>query len=125
MSGVSRRQLLGGAAVAGAVGLFGARAVAGPEKAARIVVYDSRRAASRSFAGQFFGLQQIDLAGEHSRNWAGVRAIRRSGAMSGPVAGLTGWNDYVAARTWLEDRGLRLRSERRDATHELIAWTMA
>jgi len=121
MSAVSRRQVLGGVALAGAVGALGVRQFVGPEKVPRIVIYDSRKPTSRAFAHGFAGVRQIDLAGEHGRNWSNVRAIRRDG----PVAGMTSWNVYVAARSWLEERGLRLRSEQRDPTHDLIAWAMA
>jgi len=120
MSAVSRRQVLGGVALAGAAGAFATHRFGGAGKQPHVIVFDSQKPASRAFAHDQGGTRRIDLALERGRNWSGVRAVRKQG----PVAGLTSWNDYVAARGWLEERGLRLASERRDPAHDLIAWTM-
>ena len=116
---VSRRQLLGGAALLGAAGAIGVHRTAGRGKAAQLIVYDSRKPASLAFARTRSGKRQLDLASAES--WSALRTTERKGA----VAGLTGWNDYVSARQWLEERGLRLTAERHDRTHDLIEWTMA
>jgi len=116
---VSRRQVLGGAAALGAAGAVGLHRMAGQGgKTPHLIVYDSRKPASLAFARARSGRRQLDLASAAS--WSSLRAVDRKGA----IAGLTGWNDYVAARQWLEDRGLRLQSERHDRAHDLIEWTM-
>jgi len=122
MSGVSRRELLGAAAIvgaAGAVGLHCWRDRAG--RAPEIIVYDSRKPASLAFAQDRPARHRIDLAREQGENWRAIRRLDRSHA----VGGLTGWNDYVAARQWLEERGLRVVEQAHDRRHDLIAWTMA
>lgn len=119
---VSRRQILGGAALVGAAGALGVHRLAGRKIRPQVVIYDSARPASLAFARAQPGTRLVDLAGERSVNWQGVRALRKKG---GAVAGLTGWNDYVAARQWLEERGLRVQVEDHDRKHDLIAWTMA
>jgi len=117
---VSRRQVLGGAALIGAAGAIGVHRMAGQgRKAPVLVVYDSRKPASLAFARTQPGRRQLDLAS--AANWSAIRAVERKG----PVAGLTSWNDYVSARQWLEERGLRVASESHDRAHDLIAWTMA
>lgn len=122
MSGVSRRQLLGAAAVVGVAGAIGARRLAGRRTVRpTLVVFDSRKSASAAFARAHQGIRAVDLAGGQGASWD---AIRRAGR-KGTVAGLTGWNDYVSARQWLEERGLRVRAEDHDRRHDLIAWTMA
>lgn len=122
MSRVSRRQLLGGVALVGAAGAVGIDRLA-RERLPRptLLVLDSARPASLALAAAHPGVRRVDLAAERTANWRGIRAIGRGGA----VAGLTGWNDYVAARQWLEERGLRVRAERHDRAGDLIAWTMA
>lgn len=116
---VSRRHVLGGAAVLGAAGAIGIHRMAGKGKAPVLVLYDSRRPASLAFARTRSGVRQLDLA--HSASWSAIRTAERRGS----VAGLTSWNDYVSARQWLEDKGLRVTAEDRDRAHDLIAWTMA
>ncbi|MBT2187014.1 twin-arginine translocation signal domain-containing protein [Sphingobium nicotianae] len=116
---VSRRQVLGGAAVLGAAGAIGVQRMTGPGKVAHVVLFDSRKPASLAFARTRAGKRQLDLA--HTANWSAIRTIDRKGA----VAGMTSWNDYVSARQWLEERGLRVQSERHDKTHDLIEWVMA
>jgi hypothetical protein len=118
---VSRREILGGAALLGAAGAFGIHKVAGRAKTPQLVIYDSRKPASLAFARSQSGIRQIDLASEQQSNWGAVRALKRQG----PIAGLTSWNDYVSARQWLEERGLRLTVETHDRQHDLIGWTMA
>lgn len=120
---VSRRELLGGAALLGAAGAFGLHRMAGQAGAApRFVIYDSRKPASLAYAqAQGGGVAGIDLVQERAANWRGVRALGREG----PVAGVTGWTDYVAARGWLEQRGLRVTAQAHDRRSDLIRWTMA
>lgn len=121
MSAVSRRQVLGGVALAGAAGALSMHKFAGREKVAQAVIFDSRKPLSLAFAKAQQGIRLVDLAGEERGNWSGVRSLRRGA----PVAGLTGWTDYVAARGWLEERGLRLVSERHDRKRNLTEWRMA
>lgn len=118
---VSRRELLGGAAVLGAASALAMHKLAPRAKQPSIVVYDSRKPASLAFARGKPGLRQIDLVSEQRNNWRSIRALDRQGV----VAGLTGWNDFVSARQWLEERGLRVASEMCDTRTGLIAWTMA
>lgn len=116
---VSRRQLLGGAAVLGAAGAIGVNMMAGRGRTPVLILYDSRRPASLAFARGQPGTRQLNLA--NAANWSAIRTAERKG----PVSGLTSWNDYVSARQWLEERGLRVASESHDRRHDLIAWTMA
>jgi len=117
---VSRRQILGGAAVLGAAGAIGVHRMAGKGgKTPVLILYDSRKPASLAFARARSGKRQLDLASAAS--WSALPGIERKG----PVAGLTSWNDYVSARQWLEEKGLRVAAEQRDRAHDLIAWTMA
>ena len=116
---VSRRQILGDAAALGAAGAIGVHRMTGRGKAPALIVYDSRQPASLAFARTRSGKRQLDLAS--AGTWSALRTLDRKGA----VAGLTSWNDYVSARQWLEERGLRLQSQSHDRTHDLIEWTMA
>jgi hypothetical protein len=117
---VSRRQILSGAAVLGAAGAVGLHKMAGQRaKTPQLVVFDSRQPASLAFARGHAGKRQLDLA--MAANWTAIRTVDRKV----PVSGLTSWNDYVFARQWLEERGLRVASEDHDRRHDLIAWTMA
>ena len=117
---VSRRQILGGAAVLGAAGAVGLHRMAGQgRKTPQLVIYDSRKPASLAFARGHAGKRQLDLA--QAANWSAIRTADRKA----PVAGLTSWNDYVSARQWLEEKGLRVATEDHDRKHDLIAWTMA
>lgn len=118
---VTRRQLLGGAALAGAVSVIGLRQTLAGRYRPQLVLVDSRRPASLALTRLWPGARTLDLAMEQRNNWRGVRAV--SG--KGPVSGVTGWNDYVVARGCLEARGLRVREESLDRQHDLIAWTMA
>lgn len=121
---LSRREILGGAALLGAAGTLGLHRMAGQGAGApapRVVIYDSRKPASLAFMRTQPGAAGIDLAREQAENWRSVRALGRDG----PVAGVTGWTDYVAARGWLEQRGLRIAAEAHDRRTDLIRWTMA
>ncbi len=117
---VSRREMLGGAAVLGAAGALGVHKLAPRAKKPSLVIYDSRKPASLAYAQAYPGIRRIDLASERQSNWRAIRAVKRQGT----VAGLTGWNDYVSARQWLEERGLRVAEEGHDRHHDLIAWRM-
>lgn len=119
--GIGRRELLGGAALVGAVGAFGVSRILPRASEAGIVIYDSERPASRAFARSSAAPRRIDLAEEARTNWRAVRSLSRGEG----VAGYTPWNAYVTARGWLEERGLRLVSEALDRKTGLIAWQMA
>ncbi len=118
---VSRREMLGGAALLGAAGALGVHKLSPRAKKPSLVVFDSRKPASLAFARTQPGVKQIDLASEQTNNWRAIRSLKKQG----PVAGLTSWNDYVSARQWLEERGMRVSVETHDRTHDLIGWTMA
>jgi hypothetical protein len=116
---VSRRALLGGAALVAAAGAVGIGRMTAGGPAPDVVLFDSRRPASLAFARSQPGARLVDLADPGS--WPALRAARGRAT----VAGLTRWNDYVFARQWLEERGLRLRAETHDRGQDLIAWSMA
>jgi hypothetical protein len=118
---VRRRELLGGAALLGAAGAFGLSRTTPRAAEAKVVIFDSERPASRAFAQSVSAPCHIDLAQEAHSNWRAIRSLQRGE----PVAGYTPWNAYVAARGWLEERGLRIVSETLDRRTGLVAWHMA
>ena len=120
-AGIRRRELLGGAALVGAVGAFGVSRILPRAGEAKVVVFDSERPASRAFAKASAASRRIDLTEEARTNWRTVRSLRKGEG----VAGYTPWNAYVSARGWLEEQGLRLVSEQLDRRTGLIAWQMA
>jgi hypothetical protein len=117
---VSRRQVLGGAAVLGVACTMGVHHMAKQgSKTPLLIVYDSRKPASLAFARTQASKRGLDIA--HAASWTDIRTAGRKA----PIAGLTSWNDYVFARQWLEERGLRVQVEKRDRSHDLIEWMMA
>jgi hypothetical protein len=104
---VSRRSILkAGAAATATVSLPAFAAT----RFATLVLFDSRIPESRAFARTAgnVGTAMIDLADIEKTQWAELRTD-----LSGKrrVIGLTGWTDWVVARGFLEERGLRLTSE--------------
>ncbi len=115
----TRRGVLKGGALAGAVAAVPVAAQAATEMAA-VIVYDSRLAESASFAGG----RGIDLAAVSLRDAHAALA----GAMR--VEGLTRWSDWTALRGLLEEQGLRRTAETRASAplsgHDgLLRWSMA
>ncbi len=101
---VSRRSMLkAGAAASAAITLpaFAASQVS------TLILFDSRIPESRDYARTVSGVM-IDLAEVETTKWAELRA---DFAGKHRVVGLTGWSDWVVARGFLEERGLRLTSE--------------
>ncbi|GEM_PF-1078574 len=119
--GLRRRELLTGVALVGAAGAIGFARLLPTGSEADVFVFDSARPASRAFAQLSAASRRIDLASEAGTNWQALRTLGRGGA----VAGYTPWSAYVAARSWLEDQGLRLVSETLDRRNGLVAWQMA
>ncbi|MGV3513433.1 MAG: twin-arginine translocation signal domain-containing protein [Novosphingobium sp.] len=117
---LSRRSMLKGGALAGAVAAT--PAVAAMAKPVPLVVFDSRIPESAAFAASQRSAGMIDLAHGIAE---GVRAINLPQA----VTGVTRWSDWTALRGVLEAQGLRLSEETRAAaplsgrTH-LFRWTM-
>jgi hypothetical protein len=104
---VSRRSMLkAGAAATATVSLPAFAAT----RFATLVLFDSRIPESRAFARTAgnVGTAMIDLAEVEATQWAELRADL---AGKRRVIGLTGWTDWVIARGFLEERGLRLTSE--------------
>lgn len=120
MSGMTRRGVLRGGAVASA-------AIAVPVGAAALrkaglVVYDSGIAESRAFARGAGTMRRLDLAEEHRARFATLRAGLPRGKT---IEGLTRWSDWVALRSELESQGWRLAFEARSGKSvELFRWTM-
>lgn len=118
---VSRRSMLKGGALAGAVAAT--PALAAMAKPAPLVVFDSRIPESAAFAASQGGSGKIDLALGTAQ---AARAIKSPSA----VTGVTRWSDWTALRGVMEAQGLRLTDETRAAaplsgrTH-LFRWTMA
>lgn len=75
--------------------------------ASTLILFDSRIPESRAFARTTNGMM-IDLADIETTKWT---ALRADFAGKHRVVGLTGWTDFVTARGFLEERGLRLTSE--------------
>jgi hypothetical protein len=101
---ISRRSMLkAGAAASAAITLpaFAAKNVS------TLILFDSRIPESRAFARAASGAM-VDLADVETSQWT---ALRADFAGKYRVVGLTGWTDWVTARGFLEERGLRLTSE--------------
>ncbi|MBB4612039.1 twin-arginine translocation signal domain-containing protein [Novosphingobium taihuense] len=117
---VSRRSILKGSALAGAVAAT--PAMAAMARSAPVVVFDSRIPESVAFAASQSAHMRFDLA--HGTEEA-ARAIKDLRA----VTGLTRWSDWTALRGVMEAQGLRLSEEIRAAaplsgrTH-LFRWTI-
>lgn len=117
---VSRRSMLKGGALAGAV--VATPAMAAMSKPAPLVVFDSRIPESAAFAASQTSADMIDLA---------LGTAQAAGAIKSPpaVTGVTRWSDWIALRGVMEAQGLRLSEETRAAaplsgrTH-LFRWTM-
>lgn len=101
---VSRRSMLKAGAAASAAFTLPAFAA---KNVSTLILFDSRIPESRDFARAASGTM-IDLADIEISQWAVLRAD-----LDGKhhVIGLTGWTDWVTARGFLEERGLRLTSE--------------
>ncbi len=117
MSGVSRRNVLKGAAVAGVATAVPLGAAALGER--RLVVYDSRLPASLAFARTVPSAYSVDLAEAHATRFAVLRQALPKGLI---VEGLTRSSDLIALRHELGRQGLRLSSEA--AVGGLFRWTM-
>jgi TAT (twin-arginine translocation) pathway signal sequence len=119
---VSRRTLL-----KGTVAVSAATAVPALAADARqtLTVYDSRIPESQAFARR--ASRTLDVAHLDATRWADLRGdingVRR-------VTGLTGWTDWIIARGFLEERGLRMTTEARvkapiSTKAHLFKWEMA
>lgn len=127
MSRIDRRGVLKAGALAGT--LAAGPAVAAIRPVARLAVFDSRIAESRAFARTVAADHAIDLAREHETLFAGLRGEHPRDQSPCRVEGLTGWSDWVAVRSELEARGLRVVAEapvRAPASGKahLFRWTM-
>lgn len=118
---VSRRSMLKGSALVGAVTT--APAMAAIARSVPLVVFDSRIPESVAFAALQGAVRMIDLA-------HGTAQAARALKLPQSVTGVTRWSDWTALRGILEAQGLRLMEETRAAaplsgrTH-LFRWTMA
>lgn len=117
---VSRRSMLKGSALAGAVAAT--PAMAAMARPVPLVVFDSRIPESAAFAAGLARDRTVDLA---RGSVEAARAIK----FPQVVTGLTRWSDWTALRGVMEAQGLRLSEEIRAAaplsgcTH-LFLWTM-
>ena len=114
---LSRRSLLTSLLFAAAAG---SAVAAGPRRGrpASLLVYDSRWPQSRALCGRL-AEHAVDVAHEHAHRWQSLRTVPAGGT----IIGLTSWSDLVLARTLLQERGRRLRSETRCGN--LFYWEMA
>jgi hypothetical protein len=118
---VTRRSMLKGSALAGAIAAT--PAVAAMTAPAPLVVFDSRIPESAAFAkSQGSGLR-LDLAD-------GTAKVARAIDFPQAVTGLTRWSDWIALRGIMEAQGLRLSEETRTAAplsgrSHLFRWAMA
>ncbi|KUR73003.1 hypothetical protein AQZ52_07345 [Novosphingobium fuchskuhlense] len=115
----TRRGVLKGGALAGAVAAVPVAAHASAQAVA-VIVHDSRLAESASFAGG----RGIDLAAVSLRD---AQAALESATR---VEGLTRWSDWTVLRGLLEEQGLRRTAEARIGAplsgHDgLLRWSMA
>jgi hypothetical protein len=101
---LSRRSVLKASATASLV-LTGTGARALGQDGADLVIFDGRSAVSRQFAERQSG-RMIDVVDEEANAWQSLRTI-------GPVEnvhGVTRWSEFLMACSFLEERGLRVRS---------------
>jgi hypothetical protein len=112
---IDRRSLLKSSAVVS--GIVAVPAAARAFKAPALIVFDSREPKSRAFADGKPG-PRIDVAHEDSQMWRSLRSVSKR-----QIEGLTIWSDWVLARGFLEERGLRVQQEVKMGG--LFHWTMA
>lgn len=103
---LTRRSLLKtGAALSAASALPAtAHALQGPD----LIVYDSRLPESVAAMKSARAALVLDLAAKGGVSWTALQALPQD---LRSAQGLTGWSDWVGLRGYLEDRGLRLKSE--------------
>lgn len=114
---LSRRYLLASGGAAATVVAIGGSRLAAAAPLPTLVVYDSRRADSLTFA-RSIAAPRIDIAREDGNLWRAVRNV----SVDGPIVGRTGWSDWVLVRGMLEERGKRVRRE--EQVGRLFQWTM-
>ena len=114
---LTRRSLLHGALLTAATAALGSRGVRASPSGA-LLVYDSRLPQGRALRNRHDG-PAVDLQREHANSWRTLRCAARHER----VVGLTRWSDLVQARSLLQERGLRMRLERRQG--QLFYWEMA
>lgn len=117
MTAIGRRTFI---ALAGSVAMAPLVGIPAIAAEARFAIYDSRIAASRSFATR--AARTFDIAGQDDVHWRDARARLAAMAHDG-ATGVTSWSDWVNLRGLLAERGLRVAHE----THlgnGLFAWTM-
>jgi hypothetical protein len=120
MSTMTRRGLLRGGVLASA--MVGVPAGAAALRRGGLVVYDSAIPESRAFVRGVSGTRKLDLAAEHRRRFATLRAGLPG---SKAIDGLTRWSDWVALRSELESGGWRLTYEARSGKRDdLFRWAM-
>ncbi len=113
---LSRRSLIKAAGAATAAS--GASAAVFAKAQPQLVVFDSRKAASRNFASLHIAAR-IDVAKEDVQFWRSLR----SASDHKRIVGATAWSDWVIVRGFLEESGKRLvREEQRG---DVFLWEMA
>lgn len=117
MSEVTRRGLLKGAAIVGAIGALPLSAKA--MGARRLVIYDSRLPQSLAFARTMPAAYTFDLAEAHATRFAMLRKNLLSGLT---VDALTRRSDMVDLRHELARQGLRISGTPRYGS--LVRWSM-
>jgi hypothetical protein len=101
---LSRRSVLKASATASLV-LTGTGARALGQDSADLVIFDGRAPLSRQFAERQSG-RLIDVVDEEGNAWRTLRTIT---AVEN-VRGVTRWSEFLMACSFLEERGLRVRS---------------
>lgn len=117
MTAIGRRSFM---ALAGAAVMAPLAAIPAIAAELRLAVYDSRVAASRSFAIGAAGT--FDIAGQDAMHWRDARSRLAAMARNG-ASGVTRWSDWVNLRGLLAERGLRVAHEIH-LGNGLFAWTM-
>ena len=70
-----------------------------------VVIFDGREDISRQFAAAQ-SCARIDLVAEQANGWKALRAM----TSVRQVQGLTRWGEFLTARSFFEDHGLRVAS---------------
>ncbi|KPF91592.1 hypothetical protein IP81_10425 [Novosphingobium sp. AAP83] len=115
---MDRRHMLKACGIAPIALASTAKSIAAAELSA-VVVFDGREDISRQFAAAQ-SCARIDLVVEQTNGWQAIRAMHSVAQ----VQGLTRWGEFLLARSFFEEHGLRVTSNT-IRTNGFTLWHMA